>query len=94
MELKRFADEGGQQALAHNTACATGQRNATKPITVKETSADKLLEEASRVDFSNWVNELYVHLDGVDGWSGVSALLQEIRAEKTTLTEDNLTHCA
>lgn len=45
-------------------------------------------------DFINWVEELYVHLEGVDGRTGFPAVPTEIRTENPSLTEENIIDCA
>ena len=62
----------------------------TSLLTMKETTVDRLPDDVSKADFDNWVGELYVHLERVDGWAGTSSLLWELRHEKFDLTEDSL----
>lgn len=67
--LKHFAEEV-QRALAQSASGATGTtRPSGRPVSLKETSVDRPPEEVSRADFSNWVEELYVHVEGVDEWA-------------------------
>lgn len=49
---------------------------------------DRLKDDITRADFSIWAEEFYVHLDEVGGWARISALLKDIRAERSFLTED------
>lgn len=84
-DLKHFADEV-QRAIANNTLFSgTKPHNSpTRLISRKETSVDKLPEDVSRVDFANWVEELYVYLDGVDGGGGVGT------SERDSVGEDSV----
>ena len=56
-----------------------GQRaNLVNPT---ETSIGKLPETITRADIVNWIDELYMHLDGVTGWKGTSSFIKKIRAQ-------------
>ena len=59
-------------------------------VTLKETTVDKLPDTISKVDFDNWVEELYVHIDRVEGWTGMSHLLKEVRLCKQDINEQIL----
>lgn len=65
----------------HRACCTTGPSG--RLISLKEMSVDRLPEDASRADFGNWVEEFYVHLEGVGGWAGISALFKEDMADKS-----------
>ena len=70
---------------------ATGGSHKSIPlVTLKETTVDKLPESVSKTDFDNWVDEFYVHIDRVEGWTGMSCLLKEIRLCKQDLNEELL----
>eukprot|EP00974_Lingulodinium_polyedra_P021370 2063618-Lingulodinium_polyedra.AAC.1 len=71
-------------------AGAGGGSKKTSLLTLKETTVDRLPDDVSKADFDNWVEELYVHLERVDGWMGIASLLRELRHEKYDLTEDSL----
>lgn len=61
--------------------------------TIRLGAADRLRGDMIRVDFSNWMEEPYVFPDGVKGCSGVSWLLEGIRAEDTMLMEEIILEC-
>lgn len=70
-------------SIARNATYATGgQEHFTKLISLKEACVVRLPEDENKADLRNWTEKLYVHLNGVDGWVGVSALLKDIRSEK------------
>lgn len=94
MEPKRFADDV-QMALAQSTCYTTGgEKHSTKLTSLKETSVGRLPEDVRRADFSNWVEEPDVHIDGVAGWAGVAILMGVVRVEKTSFTEYSTVDCA
>lgn len=56
-----------------------GQRpNLVNPT---ETIIGQLPETITRADFVNWIDNFYMHPDGVTGWKGTSSIIKKIRAE-------------
>lgn len=72
--FKRFVDEV-QRAFAQNANATLFSSKNTQLINLKETSVDKGSEDVSRADYGDWIEGLYVHLHGIDGWNGISVLL-------------------
>ena len=73
----------------HDSSAGHGGKTS-RLVTLKETTVDKLGEGITKVDFDNWIDELYVHIDMADGWEGVSHLLKEVRLQKVDLTEETM----
>ena len=78
-DLRKFAvDVRAAMSAGSGISGTTSLGKSSKLVTTKETTVDKLPESISKSDFSNWIEELYVHLDGVEGWACTSNLLKEI----------------
>ena len=45
---------------------------------LKETTVERLSENASQADFKRWIKELYMHLENA-GWRGVTAIMKRVR---------------
>ena len=90
-DLRKFAMEVRVTAASSSgTPAATSSAKNTSLVTLKETTVDKIPENICRADFDNWVEELYVHVDRVDGWAGMSNLLKEVRMQQVDLTDETM----
>ena len=67
-----------------------GGNKYNKLVNPKETSVEKLHDDIVKGDFTDWVEELYVHLDSLPDWKGTSELLKVIRFDPVELTEESL----
>ena len=56
-------------------------------VNPKDTNVHKLAESFSHADFTNWVEELYMHIEGTTGWSNSTPVLKMVRKEKAPITE-------
>ena len=87
--MKLASDVRAEIASGAGTAPSM-RTNGSTLVTLKETTVDKLPEVITKVEFDNWVEELYVHIDRANGCTGMSSLLKEIRLCTTSLTEDTM----
>ena len=86
--LKTAVANVAARATATEGGGGTGHvHKANTLVTLKETTVDKLPDTISKVDFDNWVEELYVHIDRVESWAGMSYLLEEVRLCKQDINE-------
>ena len=67
-----------------------GGDKGTRLVNPKDTTIKKLEESFTHADFTNWVEELYMHIEGTTGWSHSTPLLKMVRKEKAPITEESL----
>ena len=66
-----------------------GHQEQNRLVSPKDTNVQKLSERLSHADFTNWVEELYMHIEGTTGWSHSAPVPKMVRKEKTPITEDS-----
>lgn len=92
---QRMEDTRTGTARAPSNTSARGARGQSgRLISLKEISVDRLPGDVTRADVSNWAEDLYVHLKGVDGWTRISARFKPVCADKLSLTGDSFLECA
>ena len=55
-----------------------GEDKGTRLVSLKETTVERLSENASQADFKRWIKERYMHLESA-GWRGITAIMKRVR---------------
>ena len=67
-----------------------GDNRGSKLINLKDTTAEKIAENASNADVINWVDDLTLHLDGATGWNNTGATFKALKTKKESLLDPDV----
>ena len=57
---------------------------------MKDTTVEKIAENASNADVINWVDDLTLHLDGATGWNNTGAIFKALKTKKESLLDPDV----
>ena len=67
-----------------------GDSRGSKLINLKDTTVEKIAENASNADVINWVDDLTLHLDGATGWNNTGAIFKALKTKKESLLDPDV----
>ena len=86
----RIEDANGKLIDLKNDAHKGASQQGNKLLNLKETSVQKLPENASQTDVVSWVEDLTMHLEGATGWTNATELFKALKTAKEPLEGDKL----
>ena len=78
----RIEDANGKLIDLKNDAHKGASQQGNKLLNLKETSVQKLPENASQTDVVSWVEDLTMHLEGATGWTNATELFKALKTAK------------
>ena len=67
-----------------------GENRGDKLNNLKDTTVQKIAENASNADVINWVDDLTLHIDGATGWSNTGAIFKALKSKKESLLDPDV----
>ena len=79
---QRVEETNGKVIDLKNDAQKTASQRWDKLLKLKETSVQKLAENASQADVISWVEDPKMHLEGATGWTNATEFCKALKTAK------------